>query len=140
MQEGDRGHEENTEAETEPEPDLKESEDEKNEQQEDGEVKTEEQEQQHSDDDNSNDAGGDGEDEGAEYPEGSSLGFGDSDGEKSLDLPQSPRPLSQETRNLTASELLLNKLVSTTDVFTCFEQSEACVNPPPVLPSCFQHV
>lgn len=41
-----------------------------------------------------------------------SLGFRDSDGEKSLDLPESPRPLSQETRNLTASELLLNKSVS----------------------------
>uniref|UniRef100_A0A672GNJ7 Uncharacterized protein n=1 Tax=Salarias fasciatus TaxID=181472 RepID=A0A672GNJ7_SALFA len=37
----------------------------------------------------------------------------ESDGEKSLDLPESPRPLSQETRNLTASELLLNKLVKT---------------------------
>lgn len=42
-----------------------------------------------------------------------SLGFRDSDGEKSLNLPESPRPLSQETRNLTASELLLNKSVST---------------------------
>lgn len=40
-----------------------------------------------------------------------SLGFRDSDGEKSVELPDSPRPLSEETRNLTASELLLNKLV-----------------------------
>lgn len=51
------------------------------------------------------------EDEGAEYPEQASLSFMESDGEKSLDLPDSPRPLSQEARNLTASELLLNKSV-----------------------------
>lgn len=48
--------------------------------------------------------------EDADYPE-SSLDFRESDGEESLDLPESPRPLSQETRNLTASELLLNKSV-----------------------------
>lgn len=53
------------------------------------------------------------EEEGAEYPEWTSLDLRDSDGEKSLDLAESPRPLSQETRNLTASELLLNKLVDT---------------------------
>lgn len=46
-----------------------------------------------------------------DYTECTSLGFRESDGEKSLDLPESPRPLSQETRNLTASELLLNKSV-----------------------------
>lgn len=51
------------------------------------------------------------EDEGAEDPDQTSLGFLESDGEKSLDLPDSPRPLSQEARNLTASELLLNKSV-----------------------------
>lgn len=51
------------------------------------------------------------EDEGAEYPDEASVGSVESDGEKSLDLPDSPRPLSQETRNLTASELLLNKSV-----------------------------
>lgn len=49
--------------------------------------------------------------EGAEDPEQGSLSFMESDGEKSLDLPDSPRPLSQEARNLTASELLLNKSV-----------------------------
>lgn len=46
-----------------------------------------------------------------DYTECTSLGFRESDGEKSLNLPESPRPLSQETRNLTASELLLNKSV-----------------------------
>lgn len=51
------------------------------------------------------------EEEGAEYPEQASQHFMESDGEKSLDLPDSPRPLSQEARNLTASELLLNKSV-----------------------------
>ncbi|XP_031142000.1 piezo-type mechanosensitive ion channel component 2 [Sander lucioperca] len=50
------------------------------------------------------------EDECADYPECTSLGFRESDGEKSLDLTESPRPLSQETRNLTASELLLNNM------------------------------
>ncbi|KAI3357269.1 hypothetical protein L3Q82_015721 [Scortum barcoo] len=49
------------------------------------------------------------EDECADYPECTSLDFRESDGEKSINLTQSPRPLSQETRNLTASELLLNK-------------------------------
>lgn len=53
------------------------------------------------------------EDECADYPECTSLCFRESDGEKSLDLTESPRPLSQETRNLTASELLLNKSVDT---------------------------
>lgn len=53
------------------------------------------------------------EEEGVKYPEWTSLDLRDSDGEKSLDLTESPRPLSQETRNLTASELLLNKLVDT---------------------------
>lgn len=53
------------------------------------------------------------EDECADDPESTSLGFRESDGEKSLDLTESPRPLSQETRNLTASELLLNKSVDT---------------------------
>lgn len=51
------------------------------------------------------------EDEGAEYPDEALVGSMESDGEKSLDIPDSPRPLSQETRNLTASELLLNKSV-----------------------------
>lgn len=48
---------------------------------------------------------------GADYSEQTSLSFGDSYGEKSLNLPESPRPLSRETRNLTASELLINKSV-----------------------------
>ncbi|XP_029291030.1 LOW QUALITY PROTEIN: piezo-type mechanosensitive ion channel component 2 [Cottoperca gobio] len=50
------------------------------------------------------------EDECADYPECTSLCFRESDREKSLDLPGSPVPLSQETRNLTASELLLNNM------------------------------
>ncbi|KAK7884332.1 hypothetical protein WMY93_027455 [Mugilogobius chulae] len=45
-----------------------------------------------------------------------SLGFRDSDAEKSLDLPESPRPLSQETRNLTASELLLNNMFENDEI------------------------
>lgn len=53
------------------------------------------------------------EDECADYPECTSLGFRESDEEKSHDLAVSPRPLSQETRALTASELLLNKSVHT---------------------------
>lgn len=53
------------------------------------------------------------EDECADYPECTLLGFRENDGETSLDLKESPRPLSQETRNLTASELLLNKSVHT---------------------------
>lgn len=51
------------------------------------------------------------EDKDTDYPECTSLDFRESDEDKSLDLPESPRPLSQETRNLTASELLLNKSV-----------------------------
>uniref|UniRef100_A0A667XD70 Uncharacterized protein n=1 Tax=Myripristis murdjan TaxID=586833 RepID=A0A667XD70_9TELE len=47
-----------------------------------------------------------------DHPESLSLGFREGEGDKSLDLPESPRPLSQETRNLTASELLLNKSVT----------------------------
>lgn len=46
-----------------------------------------------------------------DYPECTSLDLRESDDEKSHDLPPSPRPLSQETRSLTASELLLNKSV-----------------------------
>lgn len=74
-------------------------------------------------------------DECAEHPECASLGFRESDGEKSLDLPDSPRPLSQETRNLTASELLLNKLVNTRKLFIenniralifCFVKETSC--------------
>ncbi|KAF3696681.1 Piezo-type mechanosensitive ion channel component 2 Protein FAM38B [Channa argus] len=56
------------------------------------------------------------EDECAEYPECTSLGFKEIDGEKSLDLPESPRPLSQETRNLTASELLLNNMFENDEI------------------------
>lgn len=56
------------------------------------------------------------EDEYHDYPECTSLGFRESDEEKSLDLTESPRPLSQETRNLTASELLLNKSVDARNV------------------------
>lgn len=74
------------------------------------------------------------EDECADYPECTSLGFRESDGEKSLDLTESPRPLSQETRNLTASELLLNKSVHTRNVFSlkhvfifCQRETSCCV-------------
>ncbi|XP_058500051.1 piezo-type mechanosensitive ion channel component 2 [Solea solea] len=56
------------------------------------------------------------EDECNEYPECASLGFRESDGEKSLDLIESPRPLSQETRNLTASELLLNNMFENDEI------------------------
>lgn len=56
------------------------------------------------------------EEECADYPECVSLGFREGDGEKSLDLAESPRPLSEETRNLTASELLLNKSVDTQNI------------------------
>lgn len=65
------------------------------------------------------------EEEGAEYPEWTSLDLRDSDGEKSLDLTESPRPLSQETRNLTASELLLNKLVDTKNVVCRMKEIQA---------------
>nr|XP_020470497.1 piezo-type mechanosensitive ion channel component 2-like [Monopterus albus] len=53
----------------------------------------------------------------AEYPECSLPGFRESDEEKSLDLPESSaRPLSQETRNLTASELLLNNMFENDEI------------------------
>lgn len=50
------------------------------------------------------------EDKCPDSPECTSLGFREDDKE-SVDPLESPRPLSQDTRNLTASELLLNKLV-----------------------------
>ncbi|XP_067447829.1 piezo-type mechanosensitive ion channel component 2 [Thunnus thynnus] len=56
------------------------------------------------------------EDEGPDYPECTSLGFREGDGEKSVDLTESPRPLSQETRNLTASELLLNNMFENDEI------------------------
>ncbi|XP_053280799.1 piezo-type mechanosensitive ion channel component 2 [Pleuronectes platessa] len=56
------------------------------------------------------------EDECGEYPECNLVGFRESDGEKSLDLTESPRPLSQETRNLTASELLLNNMFENDEI------------------------
>lgn len=46
-----------------------------------------------------------------DYPQCLSLDLRVSDDEKSHDLTPSPKPLSQESRNLTASELLLNKSV-----------------------------
>lgn len=46
-----------------------------------------------------------------DYKQGLSLDLRASEDEKSHDLTPSPRPLSQESRNLTASELLLNKSV-----------------------------
>ncbi|XP_038577867.1 piezo-type mechanosensitive ion channel component 2 [Micropterus salmoides] len=56
------------------------------------------------------------EDECADYPECTLLGFRENDGETSLDLKESPRPLSQETRNLTASELLLNNMFENDEI------------------------
>ncbi|XP_044066352.1 piezo-type mechanosensitive ion channel component 2 [Siniperca chuatsi] len=56
------------------------------------------------------------EDECADYPECTLLGFRESDEEKSLDLTESPRPLSQEMRNLTASELLLNNMFENDEI------------------------
>ncbi|KAM7412257.1 hypothetical protein PAMA_021957 [Pampus argenteus] len=56
------------------------------------------------------------EDECPDCPECTSLGFREGDGEKSLDLTESPRPLSQETRNLTASELLLNNMFNNDEI------------------------
>ncbi|XP_035014498.2 piezo-type mechanosensitive ion channel component 2 [Hippoglossus stenolepis] len=56
------------------------------------------------------------EDECNEYPECALVGFRESDGEKSLDLTESPRPLSQDTRNLTASELLLNNMFENDEI------------------------
>ncbi|XP_077465770.1 piezo-type mechanosensitive ion channel component 2 [Stigmatopora argus] len=51
-----------------------------------------------------------------EYPECSSLGWREDDLEKSTDASDAPRPLSQETRNLTASELLLNKMFENEEI------------------------
>ncbi|XP_035513016.1 piezo-type mechanosensitive ion channel component 2 [Morone saxatilis] len=56
------------------------------------------------------------EDECADDADCISLGFRESDGERSLDLAESPRPLSQETRNLTASELLLNNIFENDEI------------------------
>ncbi|KAK5863316.1 hypothetical protein PBY51_000354 [Eleginops maclovinus] len=53
--------------------------------------------------------------ERADYPECTSLSLRESDGEKSIDLLASPRPLS-ETRNLTASELLLNNMFENDEI------------------------
>ncbi|CAL8261289.1 unnamed protein product [Gadus morhua 'NCC'] len=50
------------------------------------------------------------------YPECTSLDLRDSVEEKSCDVPESPRPLSQETRNLTASELLLNNMFENDEI------------------------
>ncbi|XP_034065209.1 piezo-type mechanosensitive ion channel component 2 [Gymnodraco acuticeps] len=51
----------------------------------------------------------------ADYPECTSLSLRESDGEKSINLLGSPRPLS-ETRNLTASELLLNNMFENDEI------------------------
>ncbi|XP_075993194.1 piezo-type mechanosensitive ion channel component 2 [Genypterus blacodes] len=57
------------------------------------------------------------EDECLDYPESTSLGLREGDDEISLDLLESPRPLSQETRNLTASELLLNNMFQNDEIY-----------------------
>ncbi|KAM4738104.1 piezo-type mechanosensitive ion channel component 2 [Anableps anableps] len=57
--------------------------------------------------------------EKTEYPryiECTSLDKQESEEEKSLNLTESPRPLTQETRNLTASELLLNNMFETDEI------------------------
>ncbi|XP_056158031.1 piezo-type mechanosensitive ion channel component 2-like, partial [Lampris incognitus] len=56
------------------------------------------------------------EDEYPDYSECTSLGLRESEEEKSLDLPESPRPLSQDSRNLTASELLLNNMFDNEEI------------------------
>uniref|UniRef100_A0A8C6M9N2 Piezo-type mechanosensitive ion channel component n=1 Tax=Nothobranchius furzeri TaxID=105023 RepID=A0A8C6M9N2_NOTFU len=56
------------------------------------------------------------EDDQNKYAECSSMEIQQSDEEKSLDLPETPRPLSEETRNLTASELLLNNMFENNEI------------------------
>ncbi|XP_041654339.1 piezo-type mechanosensitive ion channel component 2 [Cheilinus undulatus] len=56
------------------------------------------------------------EDECVDYPECMSQGFTEKDGDKSLDLTEPLKPLSQETRNLTASELLLNNMFENDEI------------------------
>ncbi|XP_024915441.1 piezo-type mechanosensitive ion channel component 2 [Cynoglossus semilaevis] len=56
------------------------------------------------------------EEEDEEYPECPSLEIREIDEEKSVDLTESFRPLSQETRNLTASELLLNNMFDNDEI------------------------
>nr|XP_061802951.1 piezo-type mechanosensitive ion channel component 2-like [Nerophis lumbriciformis] len=51
-----------------------------------------------------------------ENPECTSLGFKEDILETSMDASDAPRPLSQETRNLTASELLLNKMFENDEI------------------------
>ncbi|XP_061592541.1 piezo-type mechanosensitive ion channel component 2 [Cololabis saira] len=50
------------------------------------------------------------------FKRATSLRFMESDEEKSLDLTGSPRSLSEETRNLTASELLLNNMFENDEI------------------------
>ncbi|TNN60308.1 Piezo-type mechanosensitive ion channel component 2 [Liparis tanakae] len=64
------------------------------------------------------------ENECADHSECSLLDIGEMDGGKSLEVIESLKPLSQETRNLTASELLLNNIfenyeISESDKFFC---------------------
>ncbi|XP_060912625.1 piezo-type mechanosensitive ion channel component 2 [Labrus mixtus] len=95
-----------SEGEVEYELDQKESEEEKD-QEEDYEMEREEQNKQTQQRE---------EDECADDQECMSLGFRESDGEKSLDLTEPLKPLSQETRNLTASELLLNNMFENDEI------------------------
>ncbi|KAF6735527.1 Piezo-type mechanosensitive ion channel component 2 [Oryzias melastigma] len=55
-------------------------------------------------------------DECYKYADCGSLDHRESDGERSIDLTESQRPLSQETRNLTASELLLNNMFENEEI------------------------
>ncbi|XP_040009105.1 piezo-type mechanosensitive ion channel component 2 [Xiphias gladius] len=101
--------EEDKEGERKPEHEQEETEEEEKEEQqeEDHEVEREELDEEHQQKEG---------DQCTEYPEYISLGFRESDGERSLDLIGSPRPLSQETRNLTASELLLNNMFENDEI------------------------
>ncbi|XP_019728730.1 piezo-type mechanosensitive ion channel component 2 [Hippocampus comes] len=56
------------------------------------------------------------EDDYPEYPECTSLSFREEIPEISMDGSDFPRPLSQESRNLTASELLLNKIFENDEI------------------------
>ncbi|KAM4609898.1 piezo-type mechanosensitive ion channel component 2 [Polymixia lowei] len=56
------------------------------------------------------------EDEQPDYPECTSPGLMEYEGEKSFDDPGSSRPLSQDSRKLTASELLLNNMFDNDEI------------------------
>uniref|UniRef100_A0A8C7YMA4 Piezo-type mechanosensitive ion channel component n=1 Tax=Oryzias sinensis TaxID=183150 RepID=A0A8C7YMA4_9TELE len=55
-------------------------------------------------------------DKSYKYADCGSVDHRESDGERSIELSESSRPLSQETRNLTASELLLNNMFENEEI------------------------